>query len=126
MSSRETASESRAFSVLRAREKKQEGRSGETSRGARSPPIPEGSGGARSRARRKDLWRSVLTHSCRRTSCLARCRRSSEHRADPEAKLYYSTMVQVQSRHTEAWLKLLGEVARHRPSGDPHLDHSRT
>src|SRR2546421_12881031 len=39
----------------------------------------------------------------------------------PEAKLYYSTMVQDESRHTEAWLKLAAEAGgtteRH-----PHLD----
>jgi hypothetical protein len=40
---------------------------------------------------------------------------------DPEAKLYYSTMVQDESRHTEAWLKLsiaIGGTAER----DPHLD----
>ena len=26
---------------------------------------------------------------------------------DPEAKLYYTTMVQDESRHTEAWLRLV-------------------
>src|SRR5918995_2526366 len=39
----------------------------------------------------------------------------------PEAKLYYSTMVQDEARHTEAWLKLAndaGGVAER----DPHLD----
>ena len=40
---------------------------------------------------------------------------------DPEAKLYYTTMVQDEARHTEAWLRLADEAggtAEH----DPHLD----
>src|SRR5207245_9582244 len=40
---------------------------------------------------------------------------------DPEAKLYYSTMVQDESRHTEAWLKLATEVGG-TAERDPHLD----
>jgi hypothetical protein len=40
---------------------------------------------------------------------------------DPEAKLYYSTMLQDESRHTEAWLKLIGEVGG-TAERDPHLD----
>src|SRR5438034_4811359 len=40
---------------------------------------------------------------------------------DPEAKLYYSTMVQDESRHTEAWLKLIAEVGD-TAERDPHLD----
>jgi 1,2-phenylacetyl-CoA epoxidase catalytic subunit len=40
---------------------------------------------------------------------------------DPEAKLYYSTMVQDEARHTEAWLKL-AEEAGGRGERDPHLD----
>jgi 1,2-phenylacetyl-CoA epoxidase catalytic subunit len=38
-----------------------------------------------------------------------------------EAKLYYSTMVQDESRHTEAWLKLT-EEAGGTAERDPHLD----
>jgi 1,2-phenylacetyl-CoA epoxidase catalytic subunit len=40
---------------------------------------------------------------------------------DPEARLYYSTMVQDESRHTEAWLKLIGQVGGE-GERDPHLD----
>ena len=40
---------------------------------------------------------------------------------DPEAKLYYSTMVQDESRHTEAWMKLVIEVGG-TAERDPHLD----
>src|SRR4029450_13230648 len=41
---------------------------------------------------------------------------------DHEAKLYYSTMVQDESRHTEAWLKLVAEVGG-TAERDPHLDN---
>jgi 1,2-phenylacetyl-CoA epoxidase catalytic subunit len=40
---------------------------------------------------------------------------------DPEAKLYYTTMVQDESRHTEAWLRLI-EAAGGRAESDPYLD----
>jgi 1,2-phenylacetyl-CoA epoxidase catalytic subunit len=40
---------------------------------------------------------------------------------DPEAKLYYTTMVQDESRHTEAWLKLADEAGG-RAERDPYLD----
>ena len=40
---------------------------------------------------------------------------------DPEAKLYYTTMVQDESRHTEAWLRLV-EDAGGRAERDPYLD----
>ena len=40
---------------------------------------------------------------------------------DPEAKLYYSTMVQDESRHTEAWLKLINQVGGI-AERDPYLD----
>jgi 1,2-phenylacetyl-CoA epoxidase catalytic subunit len=36
---------------------------------------------------------------------------------DPEARLYYATMVQDESRHTEAWLKLIGQIG-----GEGELD----
>src|SRR6266508_896032 len=52
------------------------------------------------------------------------CDMSSQHHniaPDPEARLYYSTMVQDESRHTEAWLKLIGEVGG-TAERDPHLD----
>ena len=39
----------------------------------------------------------------------------------PEAKLYYTTMVQDESRHTEAWLKLIALVGG-TAERDPYLD----
>src|SRR5215204_471438 len=86
------------------------------------PPIPEGKGSPQRQARRQDLWRSVLTQQLQ--ADMLACSMSSQLlniAPDPEAKLYYSTMVQDESRHTEAWLKLLEEVGG-TAERDPHLD----
>jgi 1,2-phenylacetyl-CoA epoxidase catalytic subunit len=86
------------------------------------PPIPEGKGTPQRRARRKDMWRSVLTQQLQ--ADMLACDMSSQLlniAPDPEAKLYYSTMVQDESRHTEAWLKLVNEVGG-TAERDPHLD----
>jgi 1,2-phenylacetyl-CoA epoxidase catalytic subunit len=86
------------------------------------PPIPEGKGSPQRQARRKDLWRSVLTQQLQ--ADLLACDMSSQLlniAPDPEAKLYYSTMVQDESRHTEAWLKLIGEIGGI-AERDPYLD----
>jgi hypothetical protein len=86
------------------------------------PPIPEGKGSPERKARRKDLWRSVLTQQLQ--ADILACDMSSQllnMAPDLEAKLYYSTMVQDESRHTEAWLKLIGEVGGI-AERDPYLD----
>src|SRR5213596_4135525 len=86
------------------------------------PPIPEGKGSAVRQARRKDMWRSVLTQQLQ--ADMLACEMASQLlnvAPDPEAKLYYSTMVQDESRHTEAWLKLI-EEAGGTAERDPHLD----
>jgi 1,2-phenylacetyl-CoA epoxidase catalytic subunit len=86
------------------------------------PAIPEGKGSPERRARRNDMWRSVLTQQLQ--ADMLACDMSSQLlniAPDPEAKLYYSTMVQDESRHTEAWLKLIGEVGG-TAERDPHLD----
>src|SRR5206468_6664045 len=86
------------------------------------PPIPEGKGSPERRARRKDMWRSVLTQQLQADELA--CEMSSQLlniAPDPEAKLYYSTMVQDESRHTEAWLKLAA-AAGGTTERDPHLD----
>src|SRR5437660_926251 len=78
---------------------------------AELPPIPEAKGSPEKRARRKDVWRSVITQQLQADELA--CEMSSQLlniAPDPEAKLYYSTMVQDESRHTEAWLKLTVEV----------------
>jgi hypothetical protein len=86
------------------------------------PPVPEGKGSPERQARRKDLWRSVITQQLQ--ADMLACDMSSQLlniAPDPEAKLYYSTMVQDESRHTEAWLKLIGEVGG-TAERDPYLD----
>src|SRR5881397_3550090 len=87
------------------------------------PPIPEGKGTPQSRARRTDMWRSVLTQQLQ--ADMLACDMSSQLlniAPDHEAKLYYSTMVQDESRHTEAWLKLVAEAGG-TAERDPHLDN---
>jgi hypothetical protein len=86
------------------------------------PPIPEGKGTPQRRARRADMWRSVLTQQLQ--ADMLACDMASQLlniAPDHEAKLYYSTMVQDESRHTEAWLKLVGEAGG-TAERDPHLD----
>src|SRR5213593_4929160 len=86
------------------------------------PTIPEGKGTPERRARRNDMWRSVLTQQLQ--ADMLACDMSSQLlniAPDPEAKLYYSTMVQDESRHTEAWLKLIGALGGE-GERDPHLD----
>jgi len=86
------------------------------------PPIPEGKGSTQRRARRKDMWRSVLTQQLQ--ADMLACDMSSQLlniAPDPEARLYYSTMVQDESRHTEAWLKLIAEAGG-TAERDPYLD----
>jgi 1,2-phenylacetyl-CoA epoxidase catalytic subunit len=87
------------------------------------PPIPEGKGTPERQARRKDMWRSVLTQQLQ--ADMLACDMASQllnMAPDLEAKLYYSTMVQDESRHTEAWLKLV-EEAGGTGERDPHLDN---
>jgi 1,2-phenylacetyl-CoA epoxidase catalytic subunit len=87
-----------------------------------APPIPEAKGSPQRQARRRDIWRSVITQQLQADE-LAVEMASQLFSLAPhiEAKLYYSTMVQDESRHTEAWLKLVGEVGG-TAERDPHLD----
>jgi hypothetical protein len=86
------------------------------------PPIPEGRGSPKRQARRRDMWRSVLTQQLQ--ADMLACDMASQLlniAPDAEAKLYYSTMVQDESRHTEAWLKLVAEAGG-TAERDPYLD----
>ena len=86
------------------------------------PPIPEGKGTPQRKARRQDMWRSVLTQQLQADELA--CEMASQLlnvAPDPEAKLYYSTMVQDESRHTEAWLKLIDQSGG-TAERDPYLD----
>jgi 1,2-phenylacetyl-CoA epoxidase catalytic subunit len=85
-------------------------------------PIPEGKGSPERQARRRDVWRSVVMQQLQ-ADVLA-CEMAAQllnAAPDPEARLYYSTMVQDESRHTEAWLKLIGGLGGE-GERDPHLD----
>jgi 1,2-phenylacetyl-CoA epoxidase catalytic subunit len=86
------------------------------------PFVPEGKGTPERRARRRDMWRSVVMQQLQ--ADMFACEMASQllnAAPDPEARLYYSTMVQDESRHTEAWLKLIAEVGGE-GERDPYLD----
>src|SRR5689334_1031195 len=86
------------------------------------PPIPETKGTPQKIARRRDMWRSVITQQLQADELA--CSMASQLlniAPDHEAKLYYSTMVQDESRHTEAWLKLIAEAGG-TGERDPYLD----
>src|SRR5438034_11623502 len=86
------------------------------------PPIPEYKGSPQKLARRRDLWRSVITQQLQADELAVEMASQLLNIApDHEAKLYYSTMVQDESRHTEAWLRLSGEIGG-TAERDPHLD----
>ena len=86
------------------------------------PPVPEVKGSPERQARRRDVWRSVVMQQLQ--ADVIACEMAAQllnAAPDPEARLYYSTMVQDESRHTEAWLKLIGQVGGE-GQRDPHLD----
>jgi hypothetical protein len=86
------------------------------------PPIPEYKGSPQKLARRRDLWRSVIMQQLQAdmfaVEMASQLLNAAPH---PEARLYYSTMVQDEARHTEAWLKL-AEEAGGEAERDPYLD----
>ena len=86
------------------------------------PPVPEGKGSPERRARRQDVWRSVVMQQLQADVLAVEMAAQLLNAApDPEARLYYSTMVQDEARHTEAWLKLIAQIGGE-GERDPHLD----
>src|SRR6266511_504854 len=86
------------------------------------PPVPEGKGSPQRQARRREVWRSVVMQQLQADVLAVEMSAQLLNTApDPEARLYYSTMVQDESRHTEAWLKLIGQVGGE-GERDPYLD----
>ncbi|HSC93308.1 MAG TPA: ferritin-like domain-containing protein [Gaiellaceae bacterium] len=85
-------------------------------------PIPETKGPPQKIARRRDIWRSVITQQLQADS-LAVSMASQLLSLAPhvEAKMYYTTMVQDEARHVEAWLKLADEAGG-QAERDPYLD----
>jgi hypothetical protein len=87
-----------------------------------APPIPEYTGSPQKIARRTDIWRSVITQQLQADELAVEMAAQLFAIApDPEAKLYYTTMVQDEARHTEAWLKLVAEAGG-MAERDPYLD----
>lgn len=85
-------------------------------------PIPEYKGTPQKVARRQDMWRSVITQQLQADELAVEMAAQLFAIApDPEAKLYYTTMVQDEARHTEAWLKLVAEAGGV-GERDPYLD----
>jgi hypothetical protein len=86
------------------------------------PPIPEYKGSPKKLERRRDLWRSVVTQQLQAdqiaVEMAAQLFAIAPHH---EAKLYYTTLVQDEARHTECWLKLV-EEAGGMAERDPYLD----
>jgi 1,2-phenylacetyl-CoA epoxidase catalytic subunit len=88
------------------------------------PPIPETRIGASSerKERRRAVWRSVITQQLQADELAVMMAGQLLNLAPhPEARLYYSTMVQDEARHVEAWLKLAKEAGG-TAERDPHLD----
>jgi hypothetical protein len=86
------------------------------------PPVPEGKGSRERQARRMDVWRSVVMQQLQADVLAVEMSAQLLNTApDPEARLYYTTMVQDEARHTEAWLKLIAQVGGE-GERDPHLD----
>ncbi len=86
------------------------------------PPTPEYRGSPQKLARRQDIWRSVITQQLQADELAVEMATQLFSIApDHEAKLYYTTMVQDESRHTEAWLKLIDQAGG-MGERDPYLD----
>lgn len=86
------------------------------------PPIPETTGTKERVAKRRGIWRSVITQQLQADSlAVEMAAQLLEMARHQEAKLYYSTMAQDEARHVEAWLKLIGEAGGP-TERDPHLD----
>ena len=90
------------------------------------PPIPEATGSKERVAKRRGIWRSVITQQLQADSlAVEMAAQLLEMARHHDAKLYYSTMAQDEARHVEAWLKLVGEAGGP-TERDPHLDKLAT
>ena len=90
------------------------------------PPIPEATGSKERVAKRRGIWRSVITQQLQADSlAVEMAAQLLEMARHHDAKLYYSTMAQDEARHVEAWLKLIGEAGGP-TERDPYLDELAT
>jgi hypothetical protein len=86
------------------------------------PPIPETKGSPEKQARRIDMWRSVITQQYQADIfAVEMSSQLLDGARHFEAKLYYTTMVQDEARHTDAWLQLIREAGG-ATERDPYLD----
>jgi hypothetical protein len=88
-----------------------------------APPIPEtNKGPLEKRVRRRDVWRSVIMQQLQADMFAVEMAGQLLSLAPHvEARMYYTTMVQDEARHTEAWIKLI-EEAGGESERDPYLD----
>jgi hypothetical protein len=86
------------------------------------PPVPESRGGSEKQARRRDVWRSVIMQQLQADVFAVEMASQLLSLAPQiEARMYYTTMVQDEARHTEAWFKLIQEAGGE-AERDPYLD----
>ncbi len=85
-------------------------------------PIPEGHGSEEKRVHRQEMWRSVITQQLQADMLASQMSvQLLTGASDHEARLYYSTMMQDEGRHAEAWLRLVHEVGG-TAEPDPYLE----
>ncbi|HLH60336.1 MAG TPA: ferritin-like domain-containing protein [Ktedonobacteraceae bacterium] len=86
------------------------------------PPIPEKQASQEKAARRREIWVSVVTQQLQADMLASQAAVQLLTGApDMAGKLYYSTMMQDEARHAEAWLKLTEEVGG-TGEPDPYLE----
>jgi hypothetical protein len=75
-------------------------------------PVPEGSNASpEKKARRHSMWRSVVTQQLQADMIAVQCATQLlSSSPDWEARLYYTTMTNDESRHCEVWMRLSDEI----------------
>lgn len=86
-------------------------------------PVPEGSNASpEKKARRHSMWRSVVTQQLQADIIAVQCATQLFTAApDWEARLYYTTMINDESRHSETWMRL-SDLIGGTCEWDPHLE----
>ena len=86
-------------------------------------PVPEGSNASpEKKARRHSMWRSVVTQQLQADIIAVQCATQLFTAApDWEARLYYTTMINDESRHCETWMRL-SDLIGGTCEWDPYLE----
>jgi tRNA-(MS[2]IO[6]A)-hydroxylase (MiaE) len=85
-------------------------------------PVPEGNGSAIKRGRRHAMWRSVVTQQLQADLLASQLSiQLMSGASDHEARLFYSSMMQDEARHYEAWLRLAESIGG-TCEPDPYLE----